>query len=255
MLAVDLSDRTALVTGGGRGLGREISLALARAGARVVVNHVRHPEPAHATVAEIATMGGTARAIRADVSHDGDVTRMLEEVERTWGPPEVLVSNAALGVFRRPGGFDARAVLRTFEISAWPLLDLAGRLAPGFRAAGFGRIVAVSSLGSRRAIDGYAAVGMAKGAVEAVIPYLADHLAGDGDVTANAVVPPGLHDGAHTPAHDHLTRRLDELEARTPGGRYPTMAEVAQVVAFLASPLAAGINGQSVVVDRGWSVV
>lgn len=255
MLAVDLSDRTALVTGGGRGLGREISLALARAGARVVVNYVRHPEPARATVADIEAIGGTGRAIGADVSHDGDLTRMLDEVERDWGAPEVLVSNAALGTFRRPGDFEAHAVMRTFEISAWPLLHLAGRLAPGFRAAGFGRVVAVSSLGSRRAIDGYAAVGMAKGAVEAVIPYLADHLAGDGDVTANAVVPPGLHDGAHTPAHDHLTDRLTELEARTPGGRYPTMAEVAQVVAFLASPLAAGVNGQSLVVDRGWSVV
>jgi enoyl-[acyl-carrier-protein] reductase (NADH) len=97
---------------------------------------------------------------------------------------------------------------------------------------------------------------MAKGAMEALIPYLADHVGRlGGDVTANAVVPAGLHDGEHTPAHALLTRRLSELEGRTPGGRYATMGEVATVVGFLASGLASGINGQSIVVDRGWSVL
>ena len=256
MLAVDLSGRTALVTGGGRGLGGVISRTLARAGARVAVNYVRHGPEAHRTVAEIIEAGGAALAVRADVSHDGDVDRMLAIVEETWGPPTILVSNAALGVFRQPGEFDLRGVRRTFEISAWPLLDLTGRLAPGFADAGFGRVIAISSLGGRRAIEGYAAVGMAKGAMEALIPYLADHVGRlGGDVTANAVVPAGLHDGAHTPAHALLTRRLSELEGRTPGGRYATMGEVATVVGFLASGLAAGINGQSIVVDRGWSVL
>ena len=256
MLAVNLSGRTALVTGGGRGLGSVISTTLAKAGARVVVNYVRHEAAARETVAGITEAGGAALAVRADVSHDGDVTRMLAVVEERWGAPSILVSNAALGVFRQPGEFDLRGVRRTFEISAWPLLDLAGRLAPGFADAGFGRVIAVSSLGGRRAITGYAAVGMAKGAMEALVPYLAEHLGrAGGDVTANAVVPAGLHDGAHTPAHALMTRRLSELEARAPGGRYATMAEVAAVVGFLASGLASGINGQSLVVDRGWSVL
>jgi enoyl-[acyl-carrier protein] reductase III len=256
VLAVDLSGRTALITGGGRGLGGVISTTLAAAGARVVVNYARHPEPARATVAAIEAAGGAALALRADVSHPADVDGMLAAVEEGFGPPDILVSNAALGLFRQPGEFDLRGVSRTFEISAWPLLDLAGRMAPGFERAGFGRVIAISSLGSRRAITGYAAVGMAKGAVEAAVPYLADHLgAAAGDITANAVVPAGLHDGAHTPAHALLTRRLAELEGRAPGGRYATMAEVARVVAFLASDLASGVNGQSIVVDRGWSVL
>lgn len=256
MLAVDLSGRTALVTGGGRGLGGVISRTLAAAGARVAVNWVRHGREAERTVAEIAEEGGVALAVRADVSHDGDVDRMLAVVGEELGAPTILVSNAALGVFRQPGEFDLRGVRRTFEISAWPLLALAGRLSPGFAEAGFGRVIAISSLGSRRAIEGYAAVGMAKGAMEAVVPYLADHLGRlGGDLTANAVVPAGLHDGAHTPAHAILTRRLAELEGRTPGGRYATMGEVASVVGFLASPLAGGVNGQCIVVDRGWSVM
>lgn len=222
----------------------------------MAVNYVRHGPEAHRTVAEITETGGAALAVRADVSHDGDVDRMLAVVEERWGAPTILVSNAALGVFRQPGAFDLRGVRRTFEISAWPLLGLTGRLAPGFADAGFGRVIAISSLGSRRAIEGYAAVGMAKGAMEALIPYLADHVGRlGGDVTANAVVPAGLHDGEHTPAHALLARRLSELEGRTPGGRYATMGEVATVVGFLASGLASGINGQSIVVDRGWSVL
>ena len=74
-------------------------------------------------------------------------------------------------------------------------------------------------------------------------------------MTANAVVPTGFHDQppGHL-VHAGLAQRLAEVEARTPGGRYPTMSEVADAVLFLASDLSRGISGQSIVVDRGWSV-
>jgi NAD(P)-dependent dehydrogenase (short-subunit alcohol dehydrogenase family) len=256
VIGIDLAGRTALVTGGGRGLGREISLGLAAAGAAVVVNYLRDADAARAVATDICDAGGAAIAVQADVSHPGDVERLLATAHERFGALHVLVSNAALGVFRSPDGFDLRGVRRTFEISAWPLLDLAARLAPTFVAEGYGRVVAISSVGSRRSVPGYAALAMAKGAVEAVTPYLADHLGSRcAGATANAVVPVGFHDGAegHVP-HDALRRRLADDEARAPGGRYPTMAEVASVVVFLASDLASGINGQSLVVDRGWSV-
>ena len=182
---------------------------------------------------------------------------MLAIVEERWGAPTILVSNAALGVFRQPGEFDLRGVRRTFEISAWPLLDLAGRLAPGFADAGFGRVIAISSLGGRRAITGYAAVGMAKGAMEALVPYLAEHLGRRGRrrhrQRRRARRPARRRAHARARPHDPPARRA--RGARSPGGRYATMAEVAAVVGFLASGLASGINGQSLVVDRGWSVL
>jgi enoyl-[acyl-carrier protein] reductase III len=254
MIPIDLAGRVALVTGGGRGLGREISLLLARAGASVVVNYTRHAEPAYATVAAIARDGGEALAVRADVSHAGDVDALVAAATKRFGGVQVLVSNAALAVFREVDAFDLRGVRRTFEVSAWPVLDLAARLAPHFEAAGYGRVVAVSSIGARRAVPGYAALAMAKGALEAVVPHLADHLGGRlADVTANAVVPAGFHDAPAVP-YAPLARRRDAVEQRAPGGRYPTLAEVAAAVLFLASDLGRGVNGQALVVDRGWSV-
>ena len=256
MIGIDLSGRTALVTGGGRGLGREISLLLAAAGANVVVNYLRHRDTACETVATVEGSGGRALAVQADVSRSADVEKLVAAAEERFGGVHIFVSNAALGVFRELPDFQLRAVRRTFEISAWPTLDIAPRLFPYFETERFGRIIAISSIGSRRAGHGYAALGMAKGAIEALMPYLAEHVGRRlENVTANAVVPSGFHDGdpSHVP-YEPLAQQLRVREVETPGGRFPTLAEVAGVVLYLASDLSAGVNGQAIVVDRGWSV-
>jgi enoyl-[acyl-carrier protein] reductase III len=256
VIGIDLSGRTALVTGGGRGLGRELSLLLASAGASLVVNYLRHPDAAHETVGRIEASGGSALAVRADVSRPEDVDALLEAARERFGGVHIFVSNAALGVFRELPDFDLRGVRRTLEICAWPTLDIATRLFPYFETEGFGRVIAVSSIGSRRAGHGYAAIGMAKGAMEALMPYLAEHVGRRlENVTANAVVPSGFHDGdpGHVP-YEPLAHQLRAREVETPGGRFPTMAEVAGVVLYLASDLSAAVNGQALVVDRGWSV-
>ena len=256
MVTIDLKGKTALVTGGGRGLGREISLALAEAGANVAVNYLRHHDAAAETAEEARQAGVHAVAVQGDVSHGGDVERLLGEVEERFGGVHVLVANAALGVLRDLPDLDRRGVVRTFEICAWPLLDISRRLFPGFARARFGRIVAISSPGSRRVAPGYAAMGMAKAALEALTRYLAEHAGRElENVTANAVVPSGFHGGevADLP-FEPLERHMREEEPRTPGGRTPTMREVAGVVLFLASDLSAAVNGQAIAVDRGWSV-
>jgi enoyl-[acyl-carrier protein] reductase III len=257
VIEVDLSGKTALVTGGGRGLGREISLLLAAAGARVVVNYVRHEEPALETVEGISRAGGAGVIVQADVSHPEDVDRLIELAKAHYGGIHIFVSNAALTVFRDLPDFSRRQVMRTYEISAWPLLDIARRLFPFFTEAGYGRIVAVSSLGPMRVGPGYAGMAAAKAALEALTRYLAAYV-GEAfeDVTANAVVPSGFHGGeVERLPSDALAGHMAEQESRTPGGRCPTQAEVASAVLFLVSPLGAAVNGHSLVVDRGWSVV
>jgi enoyl-[acyl-carrier protein] reductase III len=256
MVTIDLSGKTALVTGGGRGLGREVSLVLAEAGANVAVNYLRHRETAAETADEARQAGADAVAVQGDVSHDGDVERLLGEVEERFGGVHVLVSNAAMGMLRDLPELDRRGVLRTFEIGAWPLLDLSRRLFPGFARARFGRIVAISSPGSHRVAPGYAAMGMAKAALEALTRYLAEHAGRElENVTANAVVPSGFHGGeVERLPFEPLARHMAEEEPLTPGGRAPTLREVADVVLFLASDLSAAVNGQAIAVDRGWSV-
>jgi enoyl-[acyl-carrier protein] reductase III len=253
VIAIDLSGTTALVTGGGRGLGRAIASALGESGANVVVNYLRDRKAAEGTVEDLRRRGVEALAVRADVSHAGDVERLLATAEGRFGGVQVFVSNAALTTFRDLDALTRRQVVRTFEIAAWPLLAIATHLFPSFEAAGFGRIVAVSSVGAARAVPGYAALGAAKGAVEALTRYLAEY-AGRRltNVTANAIVPSGFRDGdpQHAP-HPPLAARMADEGARV---RPPSMAEVASVAVFLASDLAAGVNGQAIVVDAGWSV-
>jgi enoyl-[acyl-carrier protein] reductase III len=257
VIAIDLSGRTALVTGGGRGLGRAVSLGLAQAGANVVVGYLRHPEPAQDVVDTIKQQGGAAVAVQGDVSRSEDVERLVAAADQRFGGAEIFVSNAALGVFAEPPDLRRRAVERTLQIGAWPLLDVSRRLFGYFERSGYGRIVAVSSVGSRRAIPRYAALAMAKGATEALTRYLAEYVGRRFEnVTANAVVPAGFHDGdLSTHVVDaELAERLAQEAARTPGGRMPTTAEVANAVLFLVSELAAGVNGQELVVDRGWLI-
>jgi enoyl-[acyl-carrier protein] reductase III len=256
MIGIDLAGRTALVTGGGRGLGRVISMRLAEAGAHVAVGYLRHREPALEVVASIEDSGGEAIAVQGDVSRADDVERLVDVAAERFGAVEILVSNAALGTFGEPPDLKRRAVDRTFQISAWPLLGLTTRLLPFFEESGWGRIVALSSVGSRRAIPHYGALGMAKAALEALTRYLAEYVGRRFDnVTANAVSPSGFHDGELGHVSDPvLLQRLAQEQERTPGGRFPTMAEVADAVLFLTSELAAGINGRDLVVDRGWLV-
>jgi enoyl-[acyl-carrier protein] reductase III len=254
VIAIDLTGKTALVTGGGRGLGREVSLLLGRAGADVIVNYVRHRDPAEETVDLLHRAGRQAAAVQADVSHTIDVTRLIGTAEERFGGVHILVSNAALGVFRELPELDERGVRRTFEISAWSLLNVAARLFPFFRSAAYGRIIAISSLGAHRVAPGYAGMAMAKGALEAVTRYLAAYVGEMGDVTANAIVPSAFDESAERLPYAPLRRQLSERAARTPGIRFPTMEEVARTVLFLASDLGAGVNGQAITVDRGLSL-
>jgi enoyl-[acyl-carrier protein] reductase III len=233
-----------------------VSLLLGAAGANVIVNYVRHPEPANETAELLRRRETRADVIQADVSHLDDVARMVAAAEDRFGGIDILVSNAALGVFRELPLLDQRAVRRTFEIGAWGLLNVTTRLLPFFQATGFGRIIAISSVGAQRVGPGYAAVAMAKGALEALTRYLAAHVGELGDVTANVVSPSGFH-GAHYEQlpYEPLRRHMAEREGLAPGGRSPTMEEVARAVIFLASDLGAGVNGQAIVVDRGWSIM
>ena len=245
------------MTGGGRGLGRVVSLTLGEAGANVVVGYLRHQDPAREVVEAIERAGGAAVAVMGDVSRDEDVDRLVTTAGERFGGAQIFVSNAALGVFGEPADLRRRAVGRTLEIGAWPLLDISRRLFGFFEQSRYGRIIAVSSVGSRRAIPHYAALAMAKGAAEALTRYLAEYVGRNFEnVTANAVVPSGFHDG-NLPAHvgdAELAERIARETARTPGGRMPTMDEVAGAVLFLASELGAGVNGHELVVDRGWLI-
>ncbi len=248
----DLIGKTALVTGGSRGIGRAIAIRLAECGARVAINYVRNSAAAEDTAALIRKAGGDALTIRANVGKREKIEELFATLHETWGGQlDILISNAASGVIKPAMELTWHHWDWTMSINAATLLPLTQHARPMMKKGG--SIVAVSSLGALRAIPMYAAVGASKAALESLVRHLAVELAGNG-IRINAVSA-GVVD---TDALKHFANRDDILgnsEVKTPAGRLTTPEDVADVALFLVSPLASMVIGQTVTVDGGYSVI
>jgi len=245
--------KAALITGSGRGIGRAIALRLAAEGADVVINYFRNRAPAEETAAEVAALGRRALLVKADVGQPDDVARLVDDTAAALGGPDILVHNAASGYNRpvleqRVKGWDW-----TLNINARAALFLAQRAAPLMQARGGGAIVNISSVGAQRVLPDYVVVGASKAALEALTRYLAVELAPLG-IVVNAVSASIVETDAlkHFPAmREAAEERFADARARTPAGRLLTSEDVAGVVAFLCSPDASMIRGQTLLVDGG----
>ena len=246
--------KVALVTGSGRGIGRAIALHLARQGADVVVNFFRNRGPAEAVQAEIEALGRRALLVRADVGSLEGLDTLFEAVQAAFGGLDILVSNAASGYNRPVMEQKPRGWEWTMNINARSLLFAAQKAVPLMQPRGGGSIVSISSPGSTRVLPDYVVVGASKAALEALTRYLAVELAPYG-IVVNAVSP-GLVD---TEALRHFEASqeeglLERTRRLTPAGKLVTPEDVAGVVAFLCSPAAAMIRGQTLVIDGGYNL-
>ncbi|MDM7913953.1 MAG: enoyl-[acyl-carrier-protein] reductase FabL [Candidatus Eisenbacteria bacterium] len=251
-MGIDLEGKTALVTGGSRGIGRAIALRLAEAGADVAINYLRQGKKAGETGQEIRDRGVRSLEIRANVADPSGIESIFQRIGSEFGRLDILVSNAASGVLRPVMELTRRHWEWTMEINAGTLLPLVQQAVPMMPAPG-GKIIAVSSLGATRAIPNYALVGASKAALESLVRHLAIEFAPRG-INVNAVSA-GI---VETDALTHFPNREQMIEStsrRTPAGRLTTPDDVADAVLFLASPLSKMIHGQTIVVDGGYSIL
>lgn len=246
-----LTGKIALVTGGSRGIGRAIALRLASEGADVIVNYRRKETAARAVVAEIEARGHRAKLVHADVGNSEDVRRMFEEV-RQFGGLDILIANAATGVLGPLMNATEKHWHWTLDTNAWGLLGPAQLAAPIMQERGGGRIVALTSVGSRRVFDGYGLVGISKAAVESAVCYLAVELAPK-NIIVNAVSPGFVKTDAVNYL-SHTDELLEMARRQTPVGRLATVDDVADAVSFLCSDRAQMIVGQVITVDGGFSL-
>jgi len=251
---IDLSGKTALVTGASRGIGRACAEQLAAAGANVVVNF-RSSKDAAADVARcVQSRGSVGVAVRADVTDPDDVRAMVDFVGERFGQLDIIVSNAAAGGFRplmNASSANWDAVLKTNAAPLVWLVQAARELL--LNSSGNAKVVAVSSHGSMWAVPNYGLIGASKAALESLVRHLALEL-GKSGINFNTVLPGIVNTEAirTMPGADEILRIAGERMMVTATTLRPE--DVAGVVAFLASPASDLIQGQTIVVDGGVSV-
>lgn len=249
-------ERVVLVTGSGRGIGREIALRFAHEGANLIVNYFRNRPPAEETVSEIRDLGRRCLLVKANVGDLDDLSRLYEKIDREYGALDILIHNAASGYNRPALEQKPRGWEWTMNINARSLLFGAQHAAPLMDRRG-GAIVALSSLGASRVMSEYVVVGASKAALEALVRYLGVELAPQ-NIRVNAVAP-GM---VLTDALEHFATfrdggksLIEDVKASTPAGRLCTPADVADLVTFLCTPAASMLCGQTITLDGGYSLL
>jgi enoyl-[acyl-carrier protein] reductase III len=246
----NLKGKVALVTGGTKGIGRAVALRLARAGADVAVNYFRSRDAADRMLAELKELGSDAIAIRSNVGKHELLHRIFDQMREKYGRLDIMISNAALGIYTEAMKIDDKAWDLSMHTNAQAFL-LCVQHAIDMMPDG-ARIVSLSSLGSHRYIEGYAAIGVSKAAIETLTKYLAYELA-PRRINVNCVSGGFIDTDALKvfPSYDEMFK---EVVRRTPFGRVGTPDEVAGVVTFLCTDDARWITGQTIIVDGGYSL-
>lgn len=248
---MSVSGGIVLVTGGSRGIGRAIVRRLAaERPEQVVIAYALDHDAARSTIAELQASGLNATAIVTDVGQLESLDALFDTIEERFGRLNVFISNAARASFRPAMELTPRTWSRVIDLNARAFLAGAQRAARLMTAGG--NIVALSSLGSRNYTPGYLALGAAKAAIESMVRYLAVELAPQ-DINVNAVCG-GLIETDTVKMHPDYEQLREHVTARTPAGRVGQPDDLAAVVAFLCSPAAAWIRGQTIVADGGFSL-
>lgn len=238
-----LADRVALVTGGSRGIGRAVALALADAGAKVAVNYYERSDDARTVVDAIRSAGGRAMAIGADVSRSADVSAMVAAVERDLGPIDVLVNNAGVAIIRGVNDLTEEDFDRTIAVNLKSAFLCTQAVVPAMRTRKWGRIVNISSGAARGAGGVGVHYNASKAGMEGLTRGYAARLVKDG-ITVNAVAPSLIET-------DMVRSGLASSASRIPLGRFGTAEECAHVVLMVIGN--AYMTGQTVPLSGGLS--
>jgi 3-oxoacyl-[acyl-carrier protein] reductase len=244
-----LAGRTALVTGGSRGLGRAIALRLAGMGAAVAVNYRAQAAAAEAVVREIEAHGGRALAVQADIADGAQVREMAARVTSALGAVDILVNNAGVSYRGDLGDADDAQIEEMRRINVDGLIAVTRALVDGMKARGFGRIVNVASIAALgTAMAGTTFYAATKAAVVVLTRRFALELGPHG-ITVNAIAPGFvLTDMA---AAGRTEADFAAIAARTMVRRIGRPEDIASAVAFLVSPESGFLTAQVLTVDGG----
>ncbi len=250
MLKIDLSGRKAIVTGGSRGIGRAIAVTLADCGADVAVLYAHNKEAAEETAKMIKEKGRNVIAVKCNVANEDDVQKTVEDIVKEFGKIDILVNNAGItrdGLIMRMEGPDWDKVLETNLKGAFLMTKYSLKYMIKNR---FGRIINISSIVGIIGNVGQANYVSSKAGIIGLTKATAIEYSSR-NITANAIAP-GFIDTDMTKKLSEKVKEqfLQKVLKRVPG----KPEDVANVVAFLASPLASYITGTTILVDGGLSL-
>ena len=262
---MDVTDRVAIVTGGGRGIGRGIILVLARQGAHVVVGDLEF-ENARAVAAEVEDLGKNSMAVHLDVTDQGSVDRMVDQAIDRFGRIDILVNNA--GIIAAPGWEERERGNEddwdlVYEVNVKGVARATDAVSAVMKERRSGKIVNIASVAGRQSTGGNLAYGASKAAVINITTGFAMELA-PYNINVNAICPGILR----TPMWERISYRMSvspenregrsptelfdqSIKDRIPLGREQTPEDIGNLAAFLASDYAMNITGQAINVSGG----
>ncbi|WP_342655480.1 glucose 1-dehydrogenase [Pseudomonas sp. F3-2] len=241
-----LQGKTALVTGASKGIGAGIARALGAQGATVIVNYASSRREAEAVVADIASNGGSALAMQADMSREADVVRLFETIRGEFGTLDILVNNAGVAVFQLIDDLTEEAFHKQFNLN---VLGYLLAIREGVKLlSSKGSVINISSILSTDPYLASSVYSATKGAVDTLTFALAREL-GPRGIRVNSILP----GHTNTPATDgHFAGELGEkLIAGTPLGRFGEPEDIAGLALFLASDDAHWVTGESIRASGG----
>ena len=247
----NLTGRRALITGGGRGIGRACAVALAHCGAEITVAS-RTGHQLQKTVKEVEAIGGTAFSVTCDIGSEKDIDHLGDELLQRWDGLDILVNNAAISpTVKGVEEISLEEWSRVIGVNLTGTFGLIRRLSSVMLNQRRGSVVNVTSIAAERVLPKLAAYSASKAALGELTRSMAVEWAASG-VRVNAVAPAYIE--TEMTAEVKARPQLNEtIVNRTPMGRWGQPEEVAWAVAFLASDAASYITGHTLFVDGGWT--
>ena len=247
-----LKGKVALVTGGGRDVGREIAMTLAAAGATVGVNYNSSATEAQAVVTDIQKAGGQAKAYHANVGNYAEVKAMVDALVQDFGRIDILVNNAGVVISERFVNSTPEQWAKQIDVDLYGTIHTCHAVAPYMVKQNGGRMITLAGDSSRIGENGIAIAAAARAGGIALMKSLAKEL-GRNNVTANAISL-GLIETSHSNA-EFLAANREKIVKQYPLRRIGAPTDVAPTVAFLASDAASWITGQVLSVNGGFCMV
>ena len=253
-----LSGKVALITGGSRGIGRAISKTLAISGTHVIVNYLNNHDTANSLVRELQDLGAKVDLIQAHIGDPTSRKELWEKFDTISDRLDFFIANAAIGVFKPLEKLSLNSLRKVLSINLESFLDLSHEAISRMKKkqktfeGERGRIIAISSMGSIRAIPNYGSVACIKAGLESMIRQYAFELGQDG-INCN-IVRAGLVDTGILDYVSGKSEIINSTISSTPTGRMTTPEDVSGVVKFLLTKDSRMITGQTIVVDGGYSI-